>query len=503
MSSTFSTVEKHVPAWKKLGLTLKNAKDEPAIVNVHVGQALSKNNKTKLLIKDRAEQTTISPPFANPAKKSKKSSSKPSKSTVTATQDATLLASAPRENSVSPLAPRKIPLQKPKSVSFAPQTKTEDADSTKDLYNSWLTTQLASDPSFDPSKTGSPALKSISPASVSDPTATVTPISNKDSIKKRKKSKSTLLSQPSKAPSNSAPAEASTLNKATLEYLQTYHANRAEWKFSKIRQTHLLRSLFPLSQKPSLILSSHLPALHAYLSGLQGQSARSRLRAQALAIRDEDEKWLNNDMEAVESRERRKEEYMREVERVKELLKGVEDEREDREKVASKNWWEKVQRRRMAEAVLWSVGERGEPGEEESRKEQLGKGQEITGNQVRNIGGCTGEKRPAGKNGKQKRKRKRRTTGVPDDASSSSSSSSSSGSSSSGDDDSDQEETSKGKATDDSDTSSSEESSSSGSESVDGGGSGSGGELDIGSSGSGSGSRSESDSDSGTNSGSG
>lgn len=493
-----STVSTHVPAWKKLGLTLKNAKDESAIVNVSVGQTLPENNKRKLPFKDDAEQTTILPPFANPAKKSKKSSSKLSKSTVTVTQDTTIVASAPQETSVSHLAPRKTPLSRTKSVSFAPQTKTEDADSTKDLYNSWLTTQLASDPSFDPSKTGSPALKSITPASVSDPTATATPISNKESKKKRKKSKSTLLSQTSKAPSNSARAQSPTLNKATLEYLQAHHANRAEWKFSKIRQTHLLRSLFPPSQKPSLILSSHFPALHAYLSGLQGQSARSRLRAQALAIRDKDEKWLNDDMEAVESRERRKEEYMKEVERVKDLLKGVEDEREDREKVESKEWWEKVQRRRMAEAVLWSVGELDEPAEAEARKEQRGKGQETTGNQARTIGGRTGEKRPVGKNGKQKRKRKRRTTGVPDDDSSSSSPSSSSSSSSSDDDNSDQEETSKGKATDkDSDTSSSEESSSSGSESENGG-SGSGGESD-----SGSGSGSESDSDSGTSSGSG
>lgn len=197
-------------------------------------------------------------------------------------------------------------------------------------------------------------------------------------------------------------------------------------------------------------------------------------------------------MEAVENKERRKEEYMREVERVKELLKGVEDEREDREKLGSKEWWEKVQRRRMAEVVLWSVGEQGQPKEEEGRKAE-----EITGNQARTIGGGTGEKRPLGKNGKPKRKRKRRTTGVPDDDSSSSSSSSSSD-----DDDSDEEETTKGKATDDdSDTPSSEESSSEDSESGDGGGSESG--DGSGSSGSGSGSGSESDSNSGSDSGSG
>lgn len=490
MPSTVETVEEHVPAWKKLGLKLKNANDKTAgTVDVTVGQAPSKNNKRKLPIGDLAEQTTTPPPSASPAKKPRKSTSKPSKSPVTASQDTTSPASAPQENSVFPPATRISSLHKTKSVSFAPQTKTEDADSTKDLYNTWLTSQLASDPSFDPSKTASPALKSITPTSVSDPTATVNPTSSRDPKKKRKKSKSTILSQP---PSKSGPTEAPALNKATLEYLQTYHTDRANWKFSKTRQTQLLRCLFSAPQTPSLIPPTRLPALHAYLSGLQGPSARSRLRTQALAVREEDEKWLNEDMEAVENKERRKEEYMREVERVKELLKGVEDEREDREKLGSKEWWEKVQRRRMAEVVLWSVGEQGQPKEEEGRKAE-----EITGNQARTIGGGTGEKRPLGKNGKPKRKRKRRTTGVPDDDSSSSSSSSSSD-----DDDSDEEETTKGKATDDdSDTPSSEESSSEDSESGDGGGSESG--DGSGSSGSGSGSGSESDSNSGSDSGSG
>ncbi len=490
MPSTVETVEKHVPAWKKLGLKLKNARDKPVIVCVNVGEAVPEENKRKLHIKDYAEQNTAPPLSARPSKKSKKSVSDSNKSTVTAAQNPSSPSSAPQKKGTSPSALQKEPPRKNKSVSFAPQAKTEDADSAKDLYNTWLTSQLASDPSFDPSKTGSPALKSITPTSVSDPTATVT-TSNQHPKKKRKKSKSTALSQPLKAPSKPAPVEASSANRAILDYLQTYYTARAHWKFSKTRQTQLLRSFIPRPQKPSLIPPSHLPALHAYLSGLQGPSARSRLRAQALTVREEDEKWLNEDMEVVETKERRKAEYLREVERVKELLKGVEDDREEREKVGSKQFWERVQKRRVAEVVLWSVGEQGKP-EEEKEKGKGRNEEEITSSGARIVEGGAGVKRPLGKNGKPKRKRKRRTTGVPDDEISSSSSSSSSDD----DEDSDKEEkmvaTKPTTTAGDIETSSSKSSSGSDSESSDGGGSsGSSGSE----SGSGSGSGSESGSD--------
>ena len=475
MPSTIQTLDQHIPAWKKLGLKLKDAKDELTVAKG--GQGAAGNKKRKLPIEDYAKQSVTPPSSARLAKKSKKSAPSSNKSTVTATQNTISSASVPREQTSSPSPLPKLSSRKNKSVSFAPQTKTEDADSTKDLYNTWLASHLTLDPSYDPSKTSNPALRSITSPSASDPAATVDLTSNDNNKKKREKSKSTTLTQPS----NPTGTEPPTPNKATLDYLQTYHTNRAHWKFSKTRQTQLLRSLFPPPPKPTPIPASYFASLHAYLSGLQGQSARSRLRAQALAVREDDEKWVIEDMEAVESKERRKEEYMKEVERVKELLEGLEDEREDREKARSREWWQRVQRRRVAEVALWGVGERDEPDEEKRGREE---GVVGSGAGLEPAAGGEGVKKTLGKNGKPKRKRKRRTTGVPDDESSSTSSSSSSE-----DEDNRKEEMEKGRVVmkakrvdEDGETSSSGSSSASGSDSGSSDGDGSASESESGSS---------------------
>ena len=430
MPSAVSTAKKHVPAWKKLGLKLKNAKDEPAIVDGD--QASPTNKKREIAIEDHSEQIAKALPSEKLIKKSKASASSSSKPAVTVVPNTASPAVAHPENPNSTSTPKKVSASKRKSVSFALHTKTEDADSNKDLYDNWLSSELTSDPSFDPSKIASPALKSITPSSVAEPTGNLERISTKTPKKRSKKSKSTTLVHPFKPSSDANPiAEPSNSNKATLDYLLTYYSNRPAWKFSKIRQTQLLRSLFPPPPRnpssattvtTSQIPSSHLPALHAYLSGLQGRSVRQRLRAQALAVREDDEKPLadaEGDMEAVQSIEKRREEYLKEVERVKALLEGVEDQRAEQDMIRDTEWWDKVHRRRIAELVLWSVGEGDLPGEGNRTKEEATKTNEGSA-----VGG-QGVKRPLGKNGRPKRKRKRRTTGVPDDESSSSSGSSS------------------------------------------------------------------------------
>ena len=429
---TVETVRRHIPAWKKLGLKLKNANDEAAYVNE--SQVSSENRVRKPPTEDQVEQALMTPSSTRPAKKSKTSSPDLKKSTSTADQKDNQLDSLPilQEKTALPLALQKAFISKRKSVSFTAQPKVEDGDSVKDLHNSWLVSQLASDPSFDPLKPGGTALKPITAVSSVNPTPNVTSASNTTSKKKRKKSKSTSLLKKSKAPSITVSTVNQSSNKATLDYLKAYHTNRSNWKFSKARQTHLLRSLFPSAGTLQTIPSSHLPALQAYLSGLEGQSARSRLREQALTMREEDKKWLDEEMEAVESKERRREEYLKELERVKEALEREEDEREDLEKLENPQWRARMVRRKTAEVVLWSLGEKGSSEETKGVKDKTVTAKAIGAVAVPQV---TGQKRPLGKNGKPKRKRKRRTTGVPDDETSSSSSSSSSSS----DDDSEEE----------------------------------------------------------------
>ena len=62
-----------------------------------------------------------------------------------------------------------------------------------------------------------------------------------------------------------------------LEYLTQFHTNRASWKFNKAQQINLLKNIFNVSRIPK----DYNEALKAYITGLQGDAARNRLREAA------------------------------------------------------------------------------------------------------------------------------------------------------------------------------------------------------------------------------
>ncbi|KAI9658135.1 MAG: hypothetical protein M1831_003980 [Alyxoria varia] len=64
-----------------------------------------------------------------------------------------------------------------------------------------------------------------------------------------------------------------------LNYLDSYYISRATWKFNKATQNQLLRDVFT-----DRIPKEYHPALFAYIQGLQGQAARDRLREEAMAV---------------------------------------------------------------------------------------------------------------------------------------------------------------------------------------------------------------------------
>jgi hypothetical protein len=62
-----------------------------------------------------------------------------------------------------------------------------------------------------------------------------------------------------------------------LEYLSQFHTDRANWKFNKAQQISLLKNIFDVSHIPK----DYNEALKAYITGLQGDGARNRLREAA------------------------------------------------------------------------------------------------------------------------------------------------------------------------------------------------------------------------------
>ena len=469
----------HIPAWKRLGLKLKFAKEEPdnAIEarNGHLEKANSHKRKAAKASTDTTVEVIATEP---PMKKAKKTKVK--KDGVGGTSEHEISPVIQLENASSkPDLSLKIPKASRKSVSFTPETKTEDGEGVKQLYRTWVEKQTRLDPSFDLS-TAHQALRPISPPSAGTAESAANLKESSDAPPKqakkakRKKTKSTSKPSHSAIPPLAHPA---------LEYLTTHHTAPQNWKFSKPHQNYLLKHLFSLTHIPA----SHDSALLSYLHGLQG-SARSRTRQQALAVRSEDDEWLpsepaeNEKMDQethAECKARRKRDYDAAVARMKQQLRDKEDEREDKEWELSgdrEDWERHVRKRKRAEQILWNIGEveetvqkpvtvvkqpplsaNGKHGRHEpvtiqsrgmGRVERISAGGIAQGSAGKKTvfgeGDVNSEKRRLGQNesnghakgpstynvnGSNLRKRKRRTkerTDVPDDESSSESSSSSS-----------------------------------------------------------------------------
>lgn len=435
---------RHVPAWKRLGLKLKYAKDAPDTTatsdTVHDAEP---SKKRKFVEREAVEGLELIPR----TKKAKKPNVGARNGSVNGSgqnhDDSAAIntTEVPSHSSYPTRAPpaKTATLTKRKSVTFAPEAKTTDGDSTKDLYDRWLETQSTADASFDPKKVA-PALSihsplpkpktSNTPRSVSEETEDPKTKTKKKKKKKRKSKSTTIkpnesLTSSTKTSSNPSAESTNGQPHPALQYLTAYHTCPSTWKFSKNHQTYLLKHLFSLSALPA----SYSPALRSYLSGLQGRSARQTIREAALKVREEDEMWLSeilaNGRETEWEKKRKREEYEAAWKAEKGKLEEIENAREWEKGKVDFEW--RLKKRRRAEEVLRAVGEvetliPEAPNVSESKATMNGNATaEVKQvNDGINING--GPKQPA----RKKRKRKRRTTGVPDDESSSSSSSSSS-----------------------------------------------------------------------------
>lgn len=429
MSPVPEPTQKHVPAWRKLGLKLKYAKEEPgdaqtrqngtvnrkkrrivaeedaAVENSPVerstkkvktpkpraeetGKAVNGNgishdhgdadklrNGTKISgnsTEESAEAVNGKPEYSNrptnlerPSKKARRSRVETELSTIST--DSKTGGTIGAESSPPP-ALKTTPASRGKSVSFTPDTKTGDGDSVKGLYKTWITKQIATDPSFDPSAI-SPALRSIIPSTIVSPGAPSavisTSTSNSDATARANKKPTKKIK--TRLPKISSDSGHSRFD-PVLTYLTTHHVSPQTWKFSKSHQNQILKHLFSLKHIPP----SYDSALRPYIHGLKGTSARSRVRKDALAIREEDEKWLESESSESERMEnetaaqcnaRRRRDYEAAVARMRQMLEEKEDEREERESELlgeNEEWEERCQKRIRAEILLWGIGEEDE-----------------------------------------------------------------------------------------------------------------------------------------------
>ncbi len=264
LSATNNSALAHVPAWKRLGLKLKSqAPSEPVPESSDPIESPKRKREGSL-----AEV---------PAKKSRKISKE-------------ISTAAP----VAPILVRK------KSVTFTPETKADDGDSIKQLFNSWVAEQKSQDPSFQ-SQISQPAFETPEPAVVKEQVAT-----NLDEKERRAKRVKKPKQDKNKALKQSKTVKSTGLSsRPYLQYLRQYHESRDTWKFNKNHQTHFLKHVFDLD----IIPSDHTYLIYPYVRGLQG-GVRTRLRDAAVAVKIKDqEEGATESSENMSWDEKKQKEY--------------------------------------------------------------------------------------------------------------------------------------------------------------------------------------------------
>ncbi|KAF7898379.1 hypothetical protein EAF00_004825 [Botryotinia globosa] len=264
-----------IPSWKRLGLKLKSA---PNSSDSNIQASITEPLKEIEIANKKRPREDIESEHETSAKKPKNLDSHPP-------------ASEPQRSVVPDsiiTTPRKSALKK--SVTFTPETKSQDGDSIKQLYLGWVADQKAQDDFFYGPST-SQAFETPAPPIVEEQFDTTLPEKERR-VKRVKKTKSEAEpengttekdSKPQKSVKKSKVSKPTAAPRPFLAYLRQYHESKETWKFNKNHQNHLLKHAFNVEVVPS----DHVHLLYEYVRGLQG-GVRKRLRDEALAIKVKD-----------------------------------------------------------------------------------------------------------------------------------------------------------------------------------------------------------------------
>ena len=248
-----------IPAWKRLGLKLKSAQLEsvPSAASVVIAPVATepKKEKRKHEIKDQKA------PLGKRVKVNK--SAKVHEPTTDTT---------PNQSPITSDHKRR------KSVTFTPETKTEDGDSIKQLYNGWIAKHPTQGPNFH-------ELRSRSASKTSDPIQAAEQIDSAidevlQEVETAKKPKKEKKPRKAKSPKSQKVVKSTKQLDPALSYLKLFHESKDTWKFNKIHQINLLKNAFDVERIPS----EYIEIFYTYVTGLKGR-ARTQLRDAAIAIK--------------------------------------------------------------------------------------------------------------------------------------------------------------------------------------------------------------------------
>lgn len=252
----------HVPAWKKLGLKLKYAKETsdvaPPVQTTKPRPEATSHEEVALNGSGKRPRESEAVQPETPAKKQKTKSKSASKSQGTPSglgiSSASGLPQASSVHSGSNGAlehePRKAIVRK-KSVSFTPETKEEDGETGQTYFKAWAA---------ENSQPHTPPKPATAPTASEDET---TPVKV-----------STEPTQPASQPIASRPRlKGKEAANVYVQYVEQFYNDKGNWKFNKAHQTALLKNMWNIYRVPPFLND----ALVAYVAGLQGAGARQRL----------------------------------------------------------------------------------------------------------------------------------------------------------------------------------------------------------------------------------
>ncbi|KAF2643652.1 hypothetical protein P280DRAFT_496248 [Massarina eburnea CBS 473.64] len=175
-----------------------------------------------------------------------------------------------------------------KSVTFTPDTKTVDGNSASNLFKKWVQDQKASEEFTDAEVAQFAPPPKLHPANDIPKSSATDSKDAKKAKKEKTKAKATEIEQtePTKEPPNGVTAAVADKKKDSaryLDYLTQFHTDKPHWKFNKAKQNDVLNNALNIFRIPD----EHSDALIAYVEGLQGSGVIERLRQQCVTAIEE------------------------------------------------------------------------------------------------------------------------------------------------------------------------------------------------------------------------
>jgi hypothetical protein len=285
-------MSQHVPAWKKIGLKLKYAKETAD--DAPVSTLPETTNGPSHAGAKRSREEDVEQDSNSAAKRNKQSQ-----------REIRTESPAPRSILSGSQSPTKTPANR-KAVSFSAETKAEDGETGQNYFKAWAAGQPHTPPkpsteilvpeTPESAEKPSPIKPQDSPAETKAETKAKAKAAKRDkkkadqaaalsqnadvesmpSLQERRESKAAkkAAKQERKAQEQQpAAAQPQGPSSAYVEYLHQFHHDKTNWKFNKSKENHLLKSIWSMYRVPA----PYTDALVSYIAGLQGAGARTRL----------------------------------------------------------------------------------------------------------------------------------------------------------------------------------------------------------------------------------